>query len=101
MKQSKNLNSSSNLNNFVDCRESIKIEDIKEEINEEEYSDDILTEVKEEVTDDFEEGIKFKDTKKEIQIKEEKNAEDLLHIQGDTAKDEINPFLTELKGKLF
>ena len=34
MKQSKHLDSSSS-NNFVDCKESIKIEDIKEEINEE------------------------------------------------------------------
>ena len=81
MKQSRKSDSSSN--NFVDCKETIQIEGIKKEINEAECFVNTHSEVKEEVTDDVDEGIKFKDIKKEI--KEEENAEDLLHIQGDTA----------------
>ena len=34
---SRNKDSSFNINNFVDCSEAIKVEDIKEEIKEEEY----------------------------------------------------------------
>jgi hypothetical protein len=42
-KKGENKDSSSIVNNYVECVESIKIEDIKEEMNEEESVDDPLT----------------------------------------------------------
>ena len=64
----KNTSTLSTQDTFIDCGEAIKVEDIKEEINEEESvddslsiqgettkdeSDNIVTEVKEEVIDDY------------------------------------------------
>ena len=65
--KSKNINISPTQSNFIDCGETVKVEDIKEEMNEEESVDDplsiegqtnsdvsenIVTEVKEGIDDD-------------------------------------------------
>ena len=61
MKESQNLNSSSTQTNFVDCGESIKVEDIKEEINEEESVDDPLFFKEERTTSDGDNNVEVKE----------------------------------------
>ena len=68
-------------NSFVDCGESIKEEDIKEEVNEEESVYDNIT-IHQEI-----ENINVCETIKK-EIKEEENVDDPLPIEGETTKSE-------------
>ena len=71
--KSKNTNIPINLSSFVDCGESIKIEDIKEETNEEESVDDPLSIQKEKASDVIENIV--------IKLKEEVIRDDPLCVQ--------------------
>jgi uncharacterized Zn-finger protein len=78
---SKNANIPLTQSSFVDCGESIKEEDIKEEVKEIESVYDPLTIHQEIENRNFWENIKK-------EIKEEKNVDDPLSIEGETTKSE-------------
>ena len=52
--KSKNIDNSPTQSNFIDCGETVKVEDIKEEMNEEESVDDPLSIQKEKASDESE-----------------------------------------------
>ena len=54
--KSKNIDISPTQSNFIDCGETVKVEDIKEEINEEESVDDPLS-IQEQTNSDVSENI--------------------------------------------
>ena len=75
---------------FVDCGESIKEEDIKEEINEEESVDDPLTIHQEAENSNICEVIKE-------EVKEEESVDDPLFIQEGKQRSESNNIYTKVK----
>jgi hypothetical protein len=79
--KSRNTNILLTQSSFVDCGESIKEEDIKEEINEEENVDDPFT-----IHQEIENSNVCGNIKEEI--KEEKRVDDPLAIEGETTKSE-------------
>ena len=84
--KSKNIDSSSNPNTFVDCGEAIKVEDIKEEMNEDESVEDPLSvhkETKNTLTHSFD--IKVEDIKEKIKVEE--SVKDPLTVQQETGND--------------
>ena len=76
--KSKNINISTTQSNFIDCGETVKLEDIKEEMNEEESVDDPLS-IQGETNSDVSENIV-------TEVKEEGIRDDPLCVQ------EINNF---------
>ena len=79
--KSKNTTFPLTQSSFVDCDESIKEEDIKEEINEDESVDDPLT-----IHQEIENSNVCGNIKEEI--KEEENVDNPLAIEGETTKSE-------------
>ena len=78
-KKGENKDSSSIVNNYVECVESIKIEDIKEEMNEEESVDDPLS-IQGQTNSDVSENIV-------TEVKEEEIRDDPLCINDTTNED--------------
>jgi hypothetical protein len=77
--KSRNINISPNQSNFIDCGETVKVEDIKEEMNEEESVDDPLS-IQGQINSNVSENIV-------TEVKEELNSDDPLCINDTTNED--------------
>ena len=88
--KNKNTNFPITKSGFVDCGESIKEEDIKEEINEEESVDDPLS-----IHQEIENRNIYQDIKEEV--KEEESVDDPLSIQEVKRRSENDNICKEVK----